>query len=132
MVLKSSVCTMDHGSLMVLYMLLFQAKVDELTEQINFFVSLIRAGLLNSLPQKVAPSTLLRQKAGTVLRIAGLHGRYTCKPNIEQRTSGSLVSLDSRSLRDFSQQKSLPRILSLCYQHGGVILNSTVGTHDPN
>lgn len=132
MVLKSSVCTMDHGSLMVLHMLLFQAKVDELTEQINFFVSLIRAGLLNSLPQKVAPSTLLRQKAGTVLRIAGLHGRYTCKPNIEQRTSGSLVSLDSRSLRDFSQQKSLPRILSLCYQHGGVILNSTVGTHDPN
>ena len=106
---------------MVLHMLLFQAKVDELTEQINFFVPLIRAGLLNSLPQKVAPSTLLRQRAGTVLRIAGLCGRYTCKPNVEQRTSGSLVSLDSRSLRDFSQQKSLPHILSRCYQHGGDI-----------
>ena len=103
-----------------------------LVSQINFFFSLIRAGLLSSLPQKVAPSTLLRQKAGTVLGMVGLRGRYTCKPNITQRTSSSLVSLDSRNLRDFPRQKHLPCTLSLCYQHGPVIFNSTVRTHDPN
>ena len=131
MVLKT-VCAVNHGSVTAPPMLLFQAKTDDLTEQINFFFSLIRAGLLSSLPQKVAPSTLLRQKAGTVLRMVGLRGRYTCKPNITQRTSSSLVSLDSRNLRDFPRQKHLPCTLSLCYQHGPVIFNSTVRTHDPN
>ena len=108
-----------------------QAKIDDLIEQINFFFSLIRAGLLNSLPQKMAPSTLLRQKAGTVPRMVSLCGRYTCKPDIKQRTSSSLVSQDSRNLRDFPQQKHLPRTLPLCYQHGPAILNSTVGTQRP-